>query len=1005
MARVSKDFDQVVKLSNSVAQLMRENPYREGLVWATYEELQDNFSLSYPIPEDQHGTSTASSSIAVNTSRGDDASFLAVTSSGAEEQLARRRELREDIRGRYARVKDVTVDGQPVFCRFNTFRKNKLLRKRTRPVPSGISGGESEFPPPGLVRGRNPEQVMNFRALSREASAVNLLGEEANLSGVPVEETGQVVDVRTSATALRTGACECDGCELHCRFGASAMGSNPSAANAGGGAANVSTSAENTNTRDHVREVSAIVPGGTSTDACPPLPESTVVEVTQTSSSSPLQETGGYSGGSSPAQRVSEARNLPELRHSRNSSFATIHSQMEASSPQSPTAGQDPAQSPIFRTRSLPLRRQGSFVQQYGEQGSSSSVRLVAGYKAGPLHGRPRSSQHPAMTAGDHSSALRASGLDPASTPASPKSSAAVPRRGFPPAPPSGNASPVARGTATAETAPLVALRQASHESSSGVRQDSRQNSDVFAPTAAGRGQHQSEEGVVPEDDRLPHLLHSLGLPDRQETLIEEWAPEEPEISACWVYSNDRETWQLRDYAPETLRDRIVEWEIVAEKPQEEQEEETAGEEGAVPSTPIEGSSGGAVGHDEVNVVRGTSAARAAAGGDDSPRSSSEAGSTSKLAASTSKLAASSQVETYSLLRVAVVADEQGNNVDNIIGTSDSTGASADNNARAIPRINNEFLGTSSAAVSMTEVDDSAAVSSLALVFGDQSQHRSVLLELRASDAGASTSQPPKLVIAEQDARLSNIKGRFITPEESRIPVEDAQKIFIMRGLYSPGNEGPPDCSLICDEHFCRPEWTANWKYNLMGKAFYKEPIALNGVIAPYEGGLFKGWSWRILIPLGAQCMQMWMAGIITKQLSSVYRTLGQAVGCLCNVYLGDYWLLQNPDPAMRAKWQEVVTVTFVAIILCVSLFNFMTAPGPAEKQPQTSTTGVELETRDGSTGGGKKDARERSTSRRESSPSDGKEDSPDKQFDFELLVESSAESETDQLELRAPPK
>eukprot|EP00392_Amoebophrya_sp_AT5.2_P018192 g18669.t1 len=228
-------------------------------------------------------------------------------------------------------------------------------------------------------------------------------------------------------------------------------------------------------------------------------------------------------------------------------------------------------------------------------------------------------------------------------------------------------------------------------------------------------------------------------------------------------------------------------------------------------------------------------------------------------------------------------------------------------------------------------------------------EHGDPLLRLKNEEDG---EDAPALVIAEDDESLANLQGRFESIEDSngnraveghsrdrdgpRIPAKDAERIFIMRGLFSPGNEGPSRCALICDASICREEYTGHWQYNYMGQAYYHEKLALHGVLKPYEGGFFKGWGWLIAIPIGAQCFQiwrdqveMWMAGIITKQLSSVYRTLGQAVGAVCNVFIADYGFFQNPESKQERKTMEMIIFAFISVILGSSLVNFILAPPP----------------------------------------------------------------------------
>ncbi len=208
--------------------------------------------------------------------------------------------------------------------------------------------------------------------------------------------------------------------------------------------------------------------------------------------------------------------------------------------------------------------------------------------------------------------------------------------------------------------------------------------------------------------------------------------------------------------------------------------------------------------------------------------------------------------------------------------------------------------------------------------------------EFPDSDAAAGASSA--LFAQEEGAGLQNLRGKWTA---QRCAADGSQysdfardhyadpgadvpaSVVSLRGNYAPGNKGPPGCDLICDASICKEEWTRQYPNNLVGRAYYRRPVSINGLVEPYASGFFKGWHWSILFTVFAQCLQMWAAGLITKWMSGVYRAIGQAVAVCGLVFLMDLWLFRNPEKPMAVTTVCPSSVCMICLIPHSNLLVF----------------------------------------------------------------------------------
>jgi hypothetical protein len=115
----------------------------------------------------------------------------------------------------------------------------------------------------------------------------------------------------------------------------------------------------------------------------------------------------------------------------------------------------------------------------------------------------------------------------------------------------------------------------------------------------------------------------------------------------------------------------------------------------------------------------------------------------------------------------------------------------------------------------------------------------------------------------------------------------------------------------------CKAEDAAGYKY-LPGE------IVLSGLVYPYANGFFAGWNWRVMFCVMCNLLQMWLAGIVTKKMSTVWKTIGQAISIVGMFFVSDMWLLKNPEKEFTRN--TIVGLLIVTFLLCASIMQFMKA-------------------------------------------------------------------------------
>ncbi len=99
-----------------------------------------------------------------------------------------------------------------------------------------------------------------------------------------------------------------------------------------------------------------------------------------------------------------------------------------------------------------------------------------------------------------------------------------------------------------------------------------------------------------------------------------------------------------------------------------------------------------------------------------------------------------------------------------------------------------------------------------------------------------------------------------------------------------------------------------------------------------YENGFFAGWGWKTVLTSLVVAITFWSAAYTVKHLSAVWKGISNAMSLILCFYVGDYYILYNPEKAISNTIMVPITLTSVVIVIAILMFALNAAPKKEKK-------------------------------------------------------------------------